>query len=234
MKNIAVIQPYLFPYVGYFQLISAVDQFIFYDDVNYINRGWINRNKILIHNEAKYFTIPCKSASQNKLINEVKHALDDKNKRKLLRKIEFSYRKAPYFKPVFALIQHVLDYKSEYIADLAIQSIKGTTSYLGLKCFFKKSSSHYNNSGLGAADRLIDICKCEGFNNYINPAGGKSLYDKNYFKKKGINLLFLESERIKYEQFENSFIPWLSIIDVMMFNSPDKVKNNFLNSYRLT
>lgn len=233
MKSIAVMQPYIFPYIGYFQLISAVDRFIFYDDVNYINRGWINRNRILINNEAKYLTLPCKSASQNKLINEVKHALNDKLKCKILKKIKLAYHKAPYFKPVFTLIQHIMDCKSDYISDFAIDSVKKVTAYLALNCSFSKSSDNYNNFELKAADRLIDICKHEGIKNYINPIGGEKLYDKNYFKKHNINLFFLEASQIEYKQFTNDFVPSLSIIDAMMFNDPKKIKNDFLNRYKL-
>ncbi|HKJ32452.1 MAG TPA: WbqC family protein, partial [Balneolales bacterium] len=94
---IAIMQPYFFPYIGYFQLINAVNKFVFYDDVNFIKRGWINRNKILINNQSNYFTIPCKDVSQNKLINQIGHALNDRSREKLLKKVSLSYRNAPFF-----------------------------------------------------------------------------------------------------------------------------------------
>jgi hypothetical protein len=233
MNSIAVMQPYFFPYIGYFQLIEAVDTFVFYDDVNYITRGWINRNKILINNEAKYITIPCRGASQNKLIYEVEHALNEKKRGKLIKKIKFTYSKAPFFNEVFPLFKKIMNKEMGTIADLAIKSIKESCNYLGLKTTFKKSSENYDNTSLGAADRLIDICKKEGSSNYINAAGGMELYDKPYFSDDGVKLSFLKPQEVVYEQFGEEFVPWLSIIDVMMFNSPGKIKNELLSLYKL-
>lgn len=233
MRAIAIMQPYLFPYIGYFQLINKVDQFIFYDDVNFITRGWINRNKILINGEAKYLTVPCKDASQNKLINEVEHGLNSKKRDKLSKKIKFTYSNAPFFEDIYPLVESIIDSDSQYVFELAIESVKKSCSYLRLDCDFKLSSNHYNNTSLDAADRLIDICKQEGIVNYINPIGGKELYNKEYFKNNGIDLQFLKPAAPSYEQFSNEFVPWLSIIDVMMFNSPEEIKNEFLNSYKL-
>jgi hypothetical protein len=233
MSSIAVMQPYLFPYIGYFQLINEVNQFIFYDDVNFITRGWINRNKILINGEAKYFTVPCKGASQNKLINEIRHGLDDRKRGKLLRKIKFTYGKAPFFESVYTLIESVFNTDTTYIAELAIESVRKSCSYLNLECNFKLSSNHFDNTDLDAADRLIDICKQEKIESYINPIGGKELYNKKYFQENNINLQFLKPEVQKYDQFGDEFVPWLSIIDVMMFNSPGKIKNELLSLYKL-
>lgn len=233
MGSIAIMQPYLFPYIGYFQLIKEVDLFVFYDDVDFITRGWINRNKININGCAKYFTIPCKNASQNKLISQIEHALSEKEKRKLLRKIELSYKKAPFFEEIFKLYTQVLNTKSIFISDMAISSIEKSTEYLGLNTRFIKSSEKYNNKSCAAADRLIDICNKEKVNNYVNAIGGRELYSKEYFAQNGIELRFLLPEKISYKQFDQGFVPWLSILDVMMFNSPEQVKNNLLSSYRL-
>lgn len=232
MNSIAVMQPYFFPYIGYFQLINSVDKFIFYDDVQYITGGWINRNKILINNEAKYITIACKSASQNKLIYEVEHALDDRKRGKLTKKIKFTYSKAPFFDSIFPLFKSVINEKGKTIAELAIRSITESCDYLGLDTSFKKSRDNYNNIELDAADRLIDICKQEGMTNYTNAIGGMELYDKGYFKANGVSLSFLEPQKTSYEQFGGEFVPWLSMIDVMMFNSPEIIRNNFLESYK--
>jgi hypothetical protein len=231
--SIGIVQPYLFPYVGYFQLISEVDTFIFYDDVNFIMRGWINRNKVLVNGKANYFTIPCKDASQNKLINEVKHAITDKKRGKLLRKIKFSYSNAPFFDDVFPIVENVLHAESSYIADLAMQSIRQTCRYLNLDTTFKISSEEYQNAELGKAERLIDICKQENIATYVNPTGGKELYNKEEFQKDGITLQFIEPSLKEYEQFDNDFVPGLSIIDVMMFNAPEKIRNDHLTAYTL-
>ncbi len=231
--SIGIVQPYLFPYIGYFQLISEVDTFVFYNDVNFITRGWINRNKVLINGEENYFTIPCKDASQNKLINEVKHAMTDKKRGKLLRKIKFSYSNAPFFDDIFPIVENVLQTESSYIADLAMQSVRQTSSYLNMDTTFKVSSEEYNNTDLGKAERLIDICKKEKMTTYINPTGGKELYNKEEFLNDGVTLQFIEPSLKEYEQFDNDFVPGLSIIDVMMFNAPEKIRDDHLTAYNL-
>ena len=231
--SIGIVQPYLFPYLGYFQLVSEVDFFVFYDDVNFITQGWINRNKVLVNGQANYFTIPCKDASQNKRINEVKHALTDKKRGKLLRKIKFSYSNAPFFDEVFPIVKDVLEIKSSFIADMAIESIRKTCSYLNVDTAFKISSEEYNNTDLGKAERLIDICKKENIDTYINPTGGKELYNKKQFRRQDITLQFIEPCLKRYDQFDNDFVPGLSIIDVMMFNAPEKIYKDHLTAYKL-
>lgn len=102
--KLAIMQPYFFPYIGYFQLIHAVDKFIILDDVNYINRGWINRNKIIINGEAKWFTLSLDKASQNKLIKEINISSKDVFHEKLLKTLKIFYGKAPYFNQVYDLL----------------------------------------------------------------------------------------------------------------------------------
>lgn len=232
--SIAIVQPYLFPYLGYFQLISEVETFVLYDDVNFITRGWINRNKVLVNGKAKYLTVPCKDASQHKLINEVEHGLTDKKRGKLLRMIKFSYGKAPFFDAVFPIVESVLNAKSNYIATLAENSIHTSCNYLEVDTQLKLSSQNYNNSGLKRTQRITDICNQEETGVYINPPGGKELYKKSDFKKQGIELKFIEPQLNKYTQFDHDFVAGLSIIDVMMFNAPEKIRTELLNAYKLT
>lgn len=231
----AIMQPYFFPYIGYFQLISAADVFVFYDDVNYITQGWINRNRILINGSPSYFTIPCREASQNKLICEVEHALTPKKTNKLLRKIRFAYANAPQFETIFPVVESVFEKSSgaDTISELAIESVVQSMNYIGIDTKTRLSSERYSNRSLGKADRLIDICKKEGAGRYINAIGGQDLYDKSYFKKQGIELEFLEPQLTKYGQNQNQFVPWLSIVDVMMFNEPSQIRDQFLNNYNL-
>lgn len=231
-SSVAVMQPYFFPYIGYFQLIQAVEKFIIYDDVGFIKRGWINRNNILINGKENLITIPCRNASQNKLINEINHGLSSKNRKKLLNKIQFAYGKAPFFDTIFPIVQEVILCKKDKISDLAFLSITAVCSYLEIETKFKKSSKTYKNSRLDKAGRLINITKQEHAENYINPIGGTELYDKETFKKEGVNLFFLKPEELSYTQFGNQFVPWLSIIDVMMFNSVEEI-HGMLQKYRL-
>jgi len=234
LKKIAIMQPYLFPYIGYFQLVNAVDTFVFYDDVNFIKAGWINRNNILINGKRKLITVPCKKISQNKLINEVFLDPSPKILHNILRSIELAYKKALYFNEVFPLIYNLLSaYNKPTISELAIDSVLLAANYLNLKPDFKKSSKDFpNSSKLKKDNRLIEISKLAGAGIYVNPIGGVELYSKKKFKEEGITLNFVESGLINYKQYENEFVPNLSIIDVMMFNSPQQIKE-MLNQYKL-
>jgi len=231
--KIAIMQPYIFPYIGYFQLINAVDKFIFYDDVNYIKRGWINRNQILINGEAKLFTIPVIKASQNKLIKEIDVNLDTKWMKQFLSTLEFNYKKAPYFKETFELVERVLNYNVTAISDMAINSNIVIAEYLNLSTSFEVSSKLYSNTkGMAKADRLIEICKINNAIDYINPSGGNVLYDKEYFLKKGVSLYFIDNKIIPYQQFNNGFVGGLSMIDLLMFNNKNEIRE-MLNQYQL-
>jgi hypothetical protein len=213
-------QPYIFPYIGYFQLINTVDRFVFLDDVNYINRGWINRNNILVNGKANMFTVPLQNASQNRLINEVKVA-EGNWKDKILKTIEMAYKKAPEFKIVFPLIRDVFSSGDSSIAAMARQSIKQVCTYLEILTEFIDSSERYGNKHLKGEERIIDINVQENSINYVNPIGGMELYRKENFATKGINLYFLQTKKIIYPQFNNEFVPSLSIIDVLMFNAKE-------------
>ncbi|MAB38004.1 MAG: hypothetical protein CL528_09975 [Aequorivita sp.] len=231
--KIAIMQPYLFPYLGYFQLIQAVDTFVFYDDVNFIKRGWINRNQILVDNKAALFTVPLKKSSQNKLINEIDMAFDDKWLSQFFKTIEQNYKNAPYFDDAFLILKKVFGKKQTKISSLAIDSVLQISKYLQLNTKFEVSSiAHQNSIDLSKAERLIAICKEKGYDHYINPSGGKELYQKDIFKKEGISLSFIENELLPYRQFGNQFIKGLSIIDVLMFNTPEETKK-LMNRYSL-
>lgn len=229
MKRIAVMQPYFFPYIGYFQLINAVDTFIILDDVHFIKRGWINRNRIIINDSVKYVTVPCKQISQNKLINQTEHNLTKHTREKILKKIKITYKKAPYFKYVYPLIEEVINSSARTISDIAIQSINKTLSYLAIKAVVKKSSESFENQGLRGAERIIDICEKENAKEYLNPEGGASLYSQENFLEHGIILKFLFSNPITYERFGNTIQKKLSIIDIMMFNSKETISEMLLN-----
>ncbi|HPD60179.1 MAG TPA: WbqC family protein [Thermodesulfobacteriota bacterium] len=230
--KVGIMQPYFFPYIGYFQLINAVDTFVIYDDVNFIKRGWINRNRILVDGKATYFIIPCKKVSQNKLISETEISFDLKERAKLLKTFYHAYHNAPNYDVIIQLIEQTINKEAKSIADLARKSIIMICDYLEIKTKIIHSSVIFNNHFLKKADRLIDICKKLNFNTYINPIGGVSIYTKEYFIDKGINLYFLESKPITYKQFDNQFVPNLSIIDVMMFNNKNQIRI-FLNEYDL-
>jgi hypothetical protein len=228
--KIAVMQPYFFPYIGYFQIIKAVDTFIFYDDVNFIKNGWINRNRILINGQASFFTLHVKDASSFKLINDISF-IDNRNK--LLKSIAVSYSKAPNFKEVYELIERCFQDDVFKVSSIAVNSTIHVANYLKLNTNFEVSSIKYaDTKGLERAQRLIEICKINNANTYINAVGGKDLYDKLFFKKYNIDLAFIKPREICYHQYKNDFVPWLSIIDVLMFNSIEDVQK-MLDHYDL-
>ncbi len=219
--KIGIMQPYFFPYIGYFQLVKMVDKFIFYDDVNYIKNGWINRNRILLNGMAHYITIHQKGASPNKLINEIE-ILDNRSK---LRKTIFNaYSKAPCFEEAWPLVEKVLEFETDKISELAAYSVIQTCKYLGIDIEFEFSSKEYGHTtNLKLEKRLIAICNINKASQYVNAIGGVKLYDKNIFMKEGINLSFLKTISITYKQFDKAFIENLSIVDVVMFNSGERI-----------
>ncbi len=230
--KIAIMQPYIFPYIGYFQLINAVDRFVILDDVNYINKGWINRNNILVNGKKSLFTIPLKEASQNKWINEIYISDEIKWKINFLKTIEQNYKKATYFRNVYPIIEEIVNSSISKISDFNYYSISKINNYFGVKTEIVSSSSIYKNNESKAHNKILDICLKEKASIYINPIGGLELYDKRDFTEKKLELFFIKTDDIKYSQFANDFEPWLSIIDVMMFNSSQTIKI-FLEQYTL-
>ncbi|CAG5004430.1 hypothetical protein DYBT9275_03369 [Dyadobacter sp. CECT 9275] len=230
--TIGIMQPYIFPYIGYFQLIRAVDKFVIYDDVNFINKGWINRNRILVSGEAHLFTIPLKDASQNKLIREVELARDTSWKKKFLKTLQQSYQKAPNYPKVFPLLEEIVHLEAETIAELTVYALIKLCNYMDLKTEIIPSSSVYNNTSLKAQERILDICRQENATGYINAIGGMELYDKQKFGEAGIRLEFIKSLPVSYPQFKNAFVPWLSVIDILMFNEQENI-TRFLDQYEL-
>ena len=232
--KVAVMQPYFMPYIGYFQMIKAVDTFVFYDDVNFIKQGWINRNRILLHHTAFLFTVPLEKATSFSLIKDtcINEKFYSSWKEKFLQSIVQNYKKAPHFEAAYSLIGLILNKNCQSISELAIESVKMVSTYLNLQTEFYVASERYQNKELEREKRLIAICKNENATNYINAVGGKELYSKEVFKENGVELEFISSKPIVYKQFKDDFIPWLSIIDVLMFNSIEEV-NELLNEYEL-
>lgn len=220
-------QPYLLPYIGYWQLINAADTFVIYDDVNYIKKGYINRNAILEGGQAKLFTLELLGASQNKLINEIEVG---NNATKLLKTIRQNYKRAPYFETVFPMLEKILEHEEKNLAKYLGNSLFDIADYLGIKTKIIFSSSIEKENGLRGEAKVIDICKSLDATDYINPIGGQGLYDKESFVDHGLELDFIKSDLNVYKQFDGDFVSHLSIIDVMMFNSKEIIVK-MLESY---
>jgi WbqC-like protein family len=230
--RLAIMQPYFLPYIGYLQLMNAVDKFVLYDDVNYINKGWINRNRLLVNGQEYLFTIPLKDASQNKLINEIYLSDDPKWRGKLLKTFEQAYKKAPFYLTAFAITEKIINLDAEKVSDWIAGSFEILIEHLGIQTQIIPSSTIYENTHLKGPERILNICQQEKADHYINPIGGTDLYDKSDFEQVGIQLNFLKSKPLIYSQFKNEFVPWLSIVDIMMFNDVPDIQN-FLNEYEL-
>ena len=214
-------QPYFFPYMGYWQLINKVDVFIISDSMQYIKKGYINRNNILVDGGRHLFTLEVLSVHEKTLINEVKVG---NNTEKIVKSIFYAYKKAPYFEEVYPVIEQIVLNNEENLAKYLSYSIESVAKYLGMNTKFIYLSDLQGEISLMGEDRTIDICKRANADRYINAIGGQKLYNKEDFLKEGIQLNFLNMGEIEYKQFNDKFIPNLSIIDIMMFNSKEEIK----------
>lgn len=231
--KIAIMQPYLFPYIGYFQLINAVDYFIIYDDVQYIKGGWINRNRILLNNKAHLFSFSVKQDSLQLNINERMYSSKIFTEiNKFIKTLQIGYKRVPNCNEVIDLVIKIFDTTNYNVASFNANQLKEIANYIGIKTKFLFSSELGLFNQLKAEDRIINICMKLGAKQYINPIGGQDLYSKAHFLGEGIVLNFLETGHVVYKQLDDVFIPSLSIIDVLMFNSKEKVAK-ILNEYEL-
>lgn len=231
--KLGIMQPYFFPYIGYYQLINAVDKYIILDDVNFIKGGWINRNRILIHKEPKYINLPLKGGSKNRHINELEVSSDMSLYKKNLKDLFINYRKAPYYEEVYPLLEEIMLYEESNLAKWLENSIRKVCDYLEINTPILVSSDINKNCELKCQDKVIDMCKIMKADEYINAIGGQKLYSKEDFMSEGIKLNFLHTNEIVYNQFSDHMIaPNLSMIDVMMFNSKEDIKK-MLEAYTL-
>lgn len=230
--KLAIMQPYFFPYLGYFQLLRAVDKFVVYDDVNFIKQGWINRNFILHNCKPLRFTIPLKHASSFSPIYETQIAPISGWKKKFLKIISQAYRKAPFYIEVYSLIETVVEEDCSTIAQLASNSIFSVLEYLEMSLDVEPTSRCYMNEHLKGQERVLDICRIECCKKYYNLSGGMSLYEHQAFKQAGIDLRFVQSRDVSYGQFGCRFVPNLSMIDVLMFNDR-KTVITYLDQYEI-
>ena len=231
--KLAIMQPYFFPYIGYFQLINEVDEFVIYDNIEFTKKGWINRNRILVNGTDAVISLPLKKDSDFLHVNE--RFLADTweiDRKKILNRISESYRKAPYFKEIYPILEKCIMYEDRNIFNFILHSVKSIMQFLNIDTKLITSSSISIDHQLRKDEKIIAICKEKGAEIYINPIGGFELYDKEFFKKNNLELQFIRSNNITYNQFNNEFIPWLSIIDVMMFNSLNEIKS-YMSKYEL-
>ena len=230
--KLGIMQPYFLPYIGYFQLIDAVDVFIVYDNIKYTKKGWINRNRILVNGTDTIFSLPLKKNSDSLDVIERELSIDY-NRCKLLNQIKGAYARAPYFEQTIPLLESVILNKEHNLFSYIYNAIVETCKHLGVKTEIRISSAIDIDHELKSQNKVIALCSAIGADTYINAIGGVELYEKDTFHANGVDLKFIKSRPFEYNQSGGEFTPWLSIIDVMMYNSLDAVYECISNNYEL-
>ena len=230
--KIGIMQPYFFPYIGYFQLLNMVDKYVVYDTACFSNNKWRFRNRILINGAPGFFRVKTLKASQNKKFSEIKVSNDIETKKNNIHALECAYAKAPHYSEVMPMLEHFLLEDHDNLSEYNVASNKLVCNYLGIKTEILLYSEMDCDNDHKRQYRIFDVCRTLGGDEYINAIGGMELYDFEEFRENGIELAFLKSDDIIYPQFGGEFVPDLSIIDVMMFNSVPEVQE-MLNRYTL-
>jgi len=229
--KVGIMQPYFFPYLGYWQLINAVDRYVVYDDVTYIKGGWINRNNILLNGVKYLITLPLEQASSFKNINEIDVTHNEIALSKVIKTLKSAYSKAPYYPLIMPMVEKLLRENTK-IAGLNYNSIREIGRYLGITTEIILSSELKKDNSLKAQEKVLHINKLLGSDTYYNAIGGLELYSREEFEKHGMGLYFVQMGDIQYPQYKNEFVSGLSIVDVLMFNSVETIRG-FLENYTL-
>nr|WP_199045319.1 WbqC family protein [Dyella sp. ASV24] len=229
---VAIMQPYFFPYIGYFQLMKAVDRFVFYDDAQYMKGGWLNRNRILAKGAPCWWTLPVVRDDFRLPINQRFYAKDADSVGSMMNKLREAYRHAPYYAKVSAEVELFLEYSESRVSTYNQWHLDRLARSLGIECEFYLSSQLGIDGALRGQERVLAICDHLGATGYVNSFGGQKLYNPDAFAARGVTLRFIQSLPKAYDQFDNSFVPYLSIVDVLMFNRRTKVSSLF-EEYRL-
>jgi WbqC-like protein family len=230
--KLAIMQPYFFPYVGYFQLIGAVDLFVVYDNIKYTKKGWINRNRLLQSGKDVMFSLPLKSGSDSLDVRD-REIAPGFDRDSLLRQFAGAYRKAPHFAQTYELIERCVRYETANLFEFLHHSLVQTCRHLSIGTRVVASSDIAMDHELKSQDRVLATCLAVGATSYVNSIGGWDLYAGEAFRARGVELRFLQSKPFEYPQFDNTFVPWLSIVDVMMFNSREAVAHCLSHGFDL-
>ncbi|HEY0562445.1 MAG TPA: WbqC family protein [Methylophilus sp.] len=230
--TVAIMQPYFLPYIGYFQLMAAVDVFVLYDNIKYTKKGWINRNRFLKNGQDAVFSLPLKSDSDSLNIDarEVSAAFTPSE---LLNQWRNAYRKAPYFDEVLPVLESIVNYPQRNLFAFLHHAVCSICTYLNITTKIVISSEVNIDHQFKSQAKVLAICRALGATRYINAIGGQALYDHATFSQHGIELSFIHSHLTPYPQFNHAFVPWLSIIDCMMFNSKAALHSMIHDSYDL-
>lgn len=232
MMRVAIMQPYFLPYIGYWQLMGAVDTFVIYDRIKYTKKGWVNRNRMLLNGTDAMFSLQLAQGSDSLMVCE-RELAPSFNRHKLLAQFEGAYRKAPQFGALHPWLTGLVLDPAINLFDYLWHSIVNVRNRLGLTTKLLVSSAVPHDESLKAQDKVLAICEALGTSSYINAIGGIELYEPEAFAARGIELQFHRVLPFEYTQFDSAFVPWLSILDVLMFNTPDAVSNAVRNHFEL-
>jgi len=233
--KLGLMQPYFFPYLGYFSLIKNTDCFIFFDTPQYERRGWMNRNRIINANgEVAYISVPLNKAPQQTAIKDMTIDNSQKWGESMLGKLVYYKKNAPYYEKVSNFFSSLITPQTDSLADLNISTTIAVAQYLGIDTKFETLSKMNLMIGeINAPDEwALEITKALGYETYVNPPGGMSFYDKNKYLDHNITLEFLQADLRPYDQKLDHFEPGLSILDVMMFNAPEEIRE-MLDEYTI-
>ena len=222
--KVAIMQPYFFPYIGYFQLMDAVDTFVFYDDAQFMKGGWVNRNRILHKGEAAWWTYPIVREDFRLTIRERRYGKSGAQLESMKGKLEGAYRRAPRSPASCPRSAAHLAHDDDHVSGFNQAHLEGLASLLGIDCRFATSSEIDHDRTLSGQARVIEICRQLGATQYFNAIGGVALYDPKAFADAGIELSFVQPGPVSYPQFDDPHVPYLSIVDVLMFNTVPQAK----------
>lgn len=225
-------QPYLFPYLGYFQLLAAVDEFVVYDNIQYTKKGWINRNRFLQNGKDVMFSVPLAKDSDYLDVRDRRIA-DAYEPASLLGRFAGAYAKAPHYAEVRPLLEDVFAQDERNLFAFLHHGLVRTAAHLGVTTTIRVSSTVAVDHGLSGQDKVLALCSALGATTYVNAIGGVELYSRSDFAARGVELRFLQPLPVEYEQLGQPFVPWLSIIDVLMFNPLDTVRGWLQSGYEL-
>ncbi len=230
--KVAIMQPYFFPYIGYFQLIARSDVFVLHDDVQYIKGGWVNRNRILLNGESRMITLPVKKDAYHLPINARSYVEDTRSRKDIVNLVKQAYARAPFFADVFPLVEESLMFAENNVARYNENLIRRISDFMGLTTRIINSSDLQKDNSLAGESRVLEICKRLGATEYNNPQGGQTLYNFATFHESGLDLRFLVMRPVPYPQRAGSFVPYLSVIDALLSNGPENIRT-YLAHYDL-
>jgi len=232
MKRMAGMQPYFFPYLGYWQLIDAVDCFVLFDEAQYIKQGWVNRNRVLKQGGGwQYIQVPVARHPMEATIHEVRIAPEADWKTALLNKLAHykTYKAAaPYFDEIFALVEACLQGDREQsIGALNCRIVRRICEALSIHTEIIVSSERaFDYTGVSeAGDWALAHALQLGASEIVNPVNGISLLNAGKLAANGVRLSALDPPTEVYAQGNAPFEPALSIIDVLMFNGTEGTRH---------